>query len=670
MTSPRQARGVEPAVVRRVAIENVTPAIDAGRFAIKRTSGESVVVEADVFSDGHDAVRCMLRYRAASEPTWREVEMQPCGNDRWRASFSVESLGEYVYSVTGWTDRFETWRRDLQRRVEASDVIVALRVGAELFADCAARATGPDAARLTAAADALAKQDDAARGREFALSESLQRLAAGYPDRRYATDYARELRVTVDPPLARFGAWYEFFPRSTAAEAGQHGTFSDCETWLPYVQQMGFDIVYLPPIHPIGRIKRKGPNNSTNAGPGDPGSPWAIGATEGGHCAVHPQLGTLADFRRFVEAARRHHLQVALDIAFQCAPDHPYVQEHPEWFQHRPDGSVQYAENPPKKYQDIYPFDFETPAWLALRDELTGVVRFWAGQGVTVFRVDNPHTKPYALWEYLIAQIKREYPEAIFLSEAFTRPKVMHRLAKLGFTQSYTYFTWRNTKHELTQYFTELSRSPSREYFRPAVWPNTPDILSEYLQTGGRPAFMARAVLAATLSATYGIYGPAFELQEAIPREPGSEEYLDSEKYQIRRWQRERRDSLRGLITRLNEIRRNHPALQSDWSLRFIDIDNPQLLAYLKCTADLADVIVTVVNLDPHHAHEGWLELPLDALGLAPAHAYRVEDLLSGASYLWQGNRTFVRLDPQGVFAHVFQLRRYVRSESDFDYFL
>jgi starch synthase (maltosyl-transferring) len=517
---------------------------------------------------------------------------------------------------------------------------------------------------------ALATEDDPQRGREMALDGPLMQLAARHPGRRLAVSYPRELRVVVDVPLARFAAWYELFPRSTSPTPGRHGTFRDCEAWLPYVSDLGFDVLYLPPIHPIGRSRRKGANNALVAGAGEPGSPWAIGAAEGGHRDVHPELGTLEDFRHLCEAARRYGLQVAIDIAFQCSPDHPYVAQHPEWFRHRPDGSVQYAENPPKKYQDIYPFDFESDAWRALHDELTDVVCYWAAQGVRIFRVDNPHTKPYAFWEGLIATVKARHPETIFLAEAFTRPRVMHRLAKLGFTQSYTYFTWRNGKQELIQYFTELTQSPGREYFRPSIWPNTPDILPEYLQTGGRPAFMVRLVLAATLGATYGIYGPAFELMEATPREPGSEEYLHSEKYQIRSWDRDREDSLAALVRRMNRIRRENPALQSDWSLRFIDIDDEHLLAYSKSTPDLADVVVTVVNLDPYRAHEGWLQLPLDAYGLAAHRAYRVEDLLTGANYLWQGARSFVRLDPQGVFAHVFRLRRYVRTERDFDYFL
>ena len=436
---------------------------------------------------------------------------------------------------------------------------------------------------------------------------------------------------------------------------------------------MGFDVLYFPPIHPIGRGRRKGPNNSLIASAGDVGSPWAIGALEGGHTAVHPTLGTLADFRELIKRAAEHGLEVALDIAFQCAPDHPWVKEHPEWFRWRPDGTVQYAENPPKKYQDIYPFNFECGEWQDLWNALEDVFLFWIGEGVRIFRVDNPHTKPFAFWEWLIARVRRDHPDVIFLAEAFTRPKIMHRLAKLGFSQSYTYFTWRNTKHELTEYFTELAHDPSREYFRPNCWPNTPDILNEYLQVGGRPAFMARVVLAATLSANYGIYGPAFELMEHIPREPGSEEYRDSEKYQLRHWDLSRADSLADFIGRINRARRDNSALQQDWSLRFFAVDNEQLICYAKTSADLDNIVdnivVVVVNLDPWHTQSGWVDIDLSALGMEKDSTYQMHDLLTDARYLWHGRRNFVQLDLARTPAHVFRLRRRVKTEHAFDYF-
>ena len=469
---------------------------------------------------------------------------------------------------------------------------------------------------------------------------------------------------------ARFSAWYEFFPRSTGASSTEHGTFATAEARLRYVADMGFDVVYLPPIHPIGRTKRKGPNNTLTAAPTDPGSPWAIGAAEGGHTAVHPDLGTLEDFRKFRETAEQMGLTIALDIAFQASPDHPYVREHPEWFKHRPDGTVQYAENPPKKYEDIYPFDFESHAWQELWQELRAVVTAWIERGVRVFRVDNPHTKPFAFWEWLIHEIRAEHPDVIFLAEAFARPRVMHQLAKLGFNQSYTYFTWRNTKHELTQYMTELVRGECSEYFRPSLWPNTPDILHEYLQLGGRPAFMCRAVLAATMSSIYGVYGPAFELLEHVPREPRMGEYLDSEKYQVRHWQLDHPASLRDFLARLNRIRRENPALQDNGSLRFHTVDNEHLIFYTKQTADLSNVILVVVNLDPHHPQSGFVELPLEQWRMDASRSFQMHDLLSDARYLWHGRRNYVTLDPQRAPAHVFRLRRHVGTGRDFVYYM
>ncbi len=654
----------------RVIIEGIKPQVDAGRFPIKRVVGQSVTVEADVFTDGHDALRAELCWRRATDDTWQRTAMKPLGNDRFRASFPVEELGRYAYTVEAWVDHLLSWRLELARRVEAEDIASALLQGAALIDAAAARASGDDAEMLRKWAEQLRGSQTATTRQRIALDEDRYALAARYPDRALALRWETELQVIVDPPLAKFSAWYEFFPRSCSPQPGRHGTFRDCEARLRYAAQMGFDIVYVPPIHPIGRIKRKGPNNTLDPGPDATGSPWAIGSKEGGHTAVHPELGTLEDFRAFVRTARSLNLEVALDIAFQSAPDHPFVQAHPNWFRHRPDGSVQYAENPPKKYQDIYPFDFETSAWRELWQELANVFRFWIAEGITIFRVDNPHTKPFGFWEWAIGELKREHPELIFLAEAFTRPKVMHRLAKLGFTQSYTYFAWRNTKYELTQYFSELAQGEGREYFRPNCWPNTPDILTEYLQFGGRPAFMIRLVLAATMSANYGIYGPAFELTEHAPREPGSEEYLHSEKYELRHWDVERADSLRDFITRLNGIRRDNVALHDDWSLRFHTIGNEQMICYSKAADDHANVILTVVNLDPYHTQSGWVELDLAALGVDEQGPYQVHELLSDARYLWHGARNFVQLDPASVPAHVFRLRRRVRTERDFDYFL
>jgi starch synthase (maltosyl-transferring) len=657
----------------RVVIAGVYPQIDCGLFPVKRTVGDQVVVEADIFTDGHDAVVARLLHRHQDEESWQTTPLQALGNDRWQAQFPADRLGRYYYTVEAWVDRFVSWRRDFGKRVQAGqEVSVELLIGAELVAAASRRARGADAKQLQEWNKFL-RQGDRAQERariQLVLSDEFAHLAERYPDRTLARRYEKELAVWVDRVKARFSTWYELFPRSCSRSPGGHGTFQDCAAHLRDIAAMGFDVLYLPPIHPIGTTFRKGKNNALAAEPGDPGSPWAIGGPEGGHKAIHPQLGTLEDFRHLVAKAQEQGLEIAMDIAFQCTPDHPDVQEHPEWFRHRPDGSIQYAENPPKKYQDIYPFDFETEQWQSLWEELRSVLLFWIDQGVRIFRVDNPHTKPFAFWQWVIAGVTGDHPDVIFLAEAFTRPKVMYHLAKLGFTQSYTYFAWRNTKPELIQYLTELTTTDVREFFRPNFWPNTPDILTEYLQLGGRPAFMARLVLAATLSASYGMYGPAFELCENRPREQGSEEYLDSEKYEIRQWDLTNPASLQEFIARVNRIRHENPALQSNHTLRFHTVDNEQLICYSKAAQDEANVILVVVNLDPHHTHGGWLTLSLDELGLDSQQPYQVHDLLSDGRYLWHGARNYVELNPHAVPAHIFRLRRRVRSERDFDYYM
>ncbi|MEO8600140.1 MAG: alpha-1,4-glucan--maltose-1-phosphate maltosyltransferase, partial [bacterium] len=631
---------------------------------------ERVVIEVDAFADGHDVLRCLLRYRNENDATWSEMDMLALPNDRWRGEFTVSEIGRYRYSVTAWVDHFLSWRHDFVRRTDPDDIAIALLAGAELVAAAGTLAKGDDAARLKALHDVLSGENAITEKSGMALSNELGLLMARYPDRRFASELGRELVVVVDRAHAKFSTWYEMFPRSAAPEAGRHGTLKDCEARLPYIAAMGFDVLYLPPVHPVGVVNRKGPNNVLQAGPSDVGSVWAIGSAEGGHKALHHELGTLADFKSLVAKAHALGIEIALDIAFQCAPDHPYVQQHPAWYRHRPDGSIQYAENPPKKYQDIYPFDFESADWLGLWQELKSIVEFWIAQGVAIFRVDNPHTKPFPFWEWLIGEIKRDHPEVLFLAEAFTRPKVMHRLAKLGFSQSYTYFTWRNTKQEIIAYFTELAHSESREYFRPNCWPNTPDILPAYLQFGGRPAFMTRLVLAATLCSNYGIYGPAFELIERKPIAAVSEEYRDSEKYALRQWDLAHPDSLSEFIGRVNRIRTENPALQDDWNLHFLTVDNDQLLCYGKLTEDLSNIVIVVINLDPHHPQSGWVELDLVQFDLPDATQYQMHDLISGACYLWHGPRNFVMLDPAVMPAHIFQLRRHLRSERDFDYFL
>ena len=508
---------IAPARSLRVVIENVEPQVDCGRFPIKRVIGDRVVVTADIFTDGHDLLHAVLRHRPALQSDWEEITMQPQTNDVWQGEFSVPTEGRHLYTLQAWTDRFQSWSCDLAKKFEAAqDISVDIVAGIQLIEATAVRATGKDKALLTARAEeirALAATD-VPSAVEKSSSPELQALMIRNADRRSATTYTRELVVVVDREKARFGAWYEMFPRSCSLQPGRHGTLQDCTQRLDYVAAMGFDILYLPPIHPIGRVNRKGSNNEGEASPDDVGSPWAIGAKEGGHKTVNPQLGTLEDFRQLLARAKQLGLEVALDLAYQCAPDHPYVKEHKEWFRTRPDGTVQYAENPPKKYQDIYPLDFETEKRQELWEELRSVVLYWIDQGIHIFRVDNPHTKPFNFWEWLITDIKTNHPDVLFLAEAFTRPKVMYELAKLGFTQSYTYYAWRNTKAELTEYFTEITQTELRQYFNPNLWPSTPDILTEFLQLGARPAFVIRLVLAATLGANYGVYGPAFELGE------------------------------------------------------------------------------------------------------------------------------------------------------------
>ena len=659
----------------RIIIESVTPSVDGGRFPAKRIIGDAVRVEADCFADGHDVVAAQLLWRQASDPGWTTTPMSALGNDRWRASFTVDAIGDWEYTVRAWVDPFLSWRHDFARRVDAEDVRIAALSGATLIEQAAGRATASGEAELLSAwSRELFHAAKAATPlvalKALGLDEARAPVAMRYPDLTHALIDPVVYPLTVERERARFSSWYEFFPRSAAGDGQRHGTFADCEAWLPYVQRMGFDVLYFPPIHPIGRSKRKGRNNTLDPGADDVGSPWAVGAAEGGHDAILSALGTLTDFQQLLQRAAEHGIEIALDIAFQCAPDHPWVKQHPAWFKKRADGSIQYAENPPKKYQDIYPLDFESEDWRAMWVGLADVFAYWAGQGVRIFRVDNPHTKAFPFWEWAIKHLRQTWPDLIFLSEAFTRPRVMHRLAKVGFSQSYTYFSWRNSKQELTEYFTELSSGPGIEYFRPNAWPNTPDILPTALQHGGRPAFMSRVALAATLAANFGIYGPAFELLEHRALREGGEEYLDSEKFQLLAWQRDRADSLADFIATLNRMRRDNPALQSDAGLRFLSIDNEQMIAYVKATDDLSNIVVCVVNLDPYHVQSGWLQIDLAPLGMQPQQSYQMHDAISGAYFQWHGDRNFVSLDPHRSPVHVMQLRRHLKREHDFDYFL
>lgn len=655
----------------RVVIEGVVPEIDGGAFCAKRVLGESMNVTADVHVDGHNDLIAVLRYRSLPDGEWHQVKMKPIGkgSDAFVGEFRLHELGYYEYTLSAWIDYFGNWSRDTSKKLAAGqDVTVETIEGVKLLESALHRASGkPREDELKQSVDRLRKATAPNDLSAFFHNSRLDQLMFEYGERGRVCNYQKTLPLMVEPKYALYGNWYELFPRSCSPIAGKHGTLKDVIARLPYVADLGFDILYLPPIHPIGTTKRKGQNNTLVAGPDDPGSPWAIGSTDGGHKAVHADLGTIADVDNLVAAADSLGIKIALDIAYQCSPDHPYVKEHPEWFYHRPDNSIKYAENPPKKYEDIFPLDFESEKWESLWDELVDVIRFWIGHGVKVFRIDNPHTKPYPFWKYLIEKIKLENPEVIFLSEAFARPNVMKQLAKAGFSQSYTYFTWRNTKHELTEYMQQLTRTESVEYLRPNFFANTPDILPENLQYGGRASFMMRATLASMLSSTYGVYGPAYELciSDAIS---GSEEYRDSEKYEIKTWNLDDPISIKDYLKRLNDIRKEHPALQNNRSIRFFDISNEQMLAFSKMDKDSDDVVLVVVNLDPLCAQSGQLTLPLKEFGVE--QQFQVHDLISNRRYTWTGATNLVTLDPALSPAYVFVLRKRLRSEKDFDYFL
>ena len=649
----------KPTEMRRtVVIEDVAPVVDCGRYPAKREQGTRAEVSADIFKEGHDVLVAFVHYRERGEREWRESPMRVVDNDRWAGGFTLEANARYDVAIEALADPFRSWRADLDTRVAAGqDVASELLEGAALIEAAAARA----ALRGDGRADAEALKALAARvrgaDRADALSaagdEPLAALMDAYLDRGDAT-WCDPFEIVADRERARFAAWYELFPRSTG-ENGRHGTFKDAERQLERVAAMGFDVVYLPPIHPIGRAFRKGPNNTLSAGPDAPGSPWAIGGPEGGHTAVHPELGTLADFDHFVERARELGLEIALDFAIQASPDHPWVREHPEWFFHRPDGTVKYAENPPKKYQDVYPLNFHGDDPRPLWEEMRRTLEFWVGHGVRTFRVDNPHTKPVTLWEWLIRAVQTRFPDVIFLAEAFTRPKMMKALAKAGFTQSYTYFTWRNHKAELIEYFEEITRPPVADYFRGNLWPNTPDILHETLQRGGPPAFRMRLVLAATLSSLYGIYS-GYELCENTPFAPGSEEYRYSEKYEIKTRDWNAPGNLVDFITRVNRIRREHRALQLYTNLRFYPSDDPHVLWYGKTTPERDDAVFVAANLDPAGRHASMIDVPIHDLGIAPDAPYRMHELLSGATFEWRGPRGYVDLDPRIAPAQIFRL--------------
>ncbi|HYI02226.1 alpha-1,4-glucan--maltose-1-phosphate maltosyltransferase [Hyalangium sp.] len=656
-----------------VVIESVRPELEGGRFAVKRVAGDTFTVEADLFKEGHDVLVAIVRWRqfspAGQETPWAEVPMKALGNDLWVAEFPLARNGRYQYTIEAWPDLFATWASELKRKVDAGrEVRSELLEGAALMESTAERSRpfNEEDAQVLAEAARKLKQPPSPELISVALAPELARLAGKYADRSLATQYDRVLEVFAERERARTGAWYEFFPRSAVRDGRTHGTFKDAEAWLPYIQSLGFDVIYLPPIHPIGLTARKGKNNSLKAEPEDVGSPWAIGGAEGGHKAIHPQLGTPEDFRRFLKASELHGIEVSIDLAFQVSPDHPYVQEHPEWFLHRPDGTIKTAENPPKRYEDIVNFDWMGPGRATLWPELESVVLHWVKQGVRMFRVDNPHTKPIQFWAWLIRRVQDVHPDVVFLSEAFTRPKVMKALAKIGFTQSYTYFTWRIFKQELEDYLTEITSPPVSDYFRGNLWPNTPDILPELLQRSGPGGFRLRVALAATLSSSYGIYS-GYELCEARAL-PGKEEYLDSEKYQLVAWDLERPGHIRDWIRKLNAARKQHPALQLYDNLRFYRADNDRILFYGKRTQDGSSQVLVAVSLDPHLPQEALLDVPLEELGILPEETYQVHELMTDERRLWQGPHAQVRLTPEQP-AAIWAVYRFRRTEQAFDYY-
>jgi starch synthase (maltosyl-transferring) len=633
----------------RVVIENVQPQIDQGLYPAKRTVGERVDVSADIFGDGHDHLRAEVLYRKQGDHHWHHVEMKPSYNDNWCGSFYVPEKTVYVFTVRAWIDHFDTWYDGFKKKAHANvDVHTEIKEGI-LFLK---RLSKEKNERLTPAI--LALEGEYSKAIAYVLSDDFGKLVHDFPLVEHETQYDKVLEVVVEHEKANFSTWYELFPRSASLE-GKHGTFKDVIKLLPRVASMGFDVLYLPPIHPIGKVNRKGKNNSVKAEPGEPGSPWAIGSDEGGHKSIHADLGTLDDYKRLIAEAKKQGIDIALDLAFQCAPDHPYVKEHPEWFKQRPDGTIQYAENPPKKYQDIYPFNFESDQWMDLWVELKSVITFWIDQGVKIFRVDNPHTKPIPFWQWVIAEVNAEYSDIIFLAEAFTRPKVMASLAKVGFTQSYTYFTWRVHKQEITDYMNELVYSQSRNYFRPNFWPNTPDILPTFMHHQGENIFILRFALAATLASSYGMYGPVYEFYDNVPV-PGKEEYYDSEKYEVKRHDWKKTNRMTDIITLINKARKENPAFHSTWNIQFCHIEDQNLLAFLKVTDDLSNIILVVANLDPHAKHSGFVQLPKDRLKLGDHINVKVKDLLTEEHYTWTQEWNYVELDPFKLPFHLFKV--------------
>lgn len=643
---------------KRIIIENIVPQVDGGAFPIKRVPKERVDVYANVFADGHDEIVAWLLYRIKGTKKWRSQEMQPLGNDRLHGFFLIDQQKDHEYAICGYVFDFGTWRRDLNKKIECGqDVKLEVQAGAEMILETANGLEYPSSAKklrqISKKLQSSKKNEDI---REVAFrKELLDLMKENISDKKKTMSHI--LSVHVDPKLAGFSSWYEIFPRSCSKIKGQHGTFKDCAKIFPEIARMGFDIVYLPPIHPIGVTKRKGKNNAVHSGMNDPGSPWAIGSKQGGHKSIHPELGTMKDFHYLLKTAKDNNLEVAMDIAFQCSPDHPYVNEHPLWFKRRPDGTIQFAENPPKKYEDIFPILFENKDWKGLWQELKSIVLFWAKQGVRVFRVDNPHTKPFVFWDWLIKEVRQKHPDVIFLSEAFTRPHLMYRLAKGGFTQSYTYFTWRDTKKEFIDYLKEIAQTEIAEFFRPNFWPNTPDILPGHLQNANRAAFIQRLILAATMSSNYGIYGPAFELCVNEPY-PAKEEYLNSEKYEIKHWNRDQPGNIKDIISCVNKIRRKHAALQMTRNICFCEVNNEKLISFYKSTDDHSDIILVVVSLDLTHRQAGIVELPIEKFGIEENQEFQVKELFSQAQYTWRGRKNYVDIKDQEVPGQIFHIQK------------
>ncbi len=639
----------------RVIIENVNPEIDCGKFPIRRVVGEKVEVSADIFADGHNEIKALLLYRKKGKRNWGETHMELVSNDLWQAEFKVEETGWYEYTFQGWVDHFASWQKGIRAKYEDNqDISVELQIGKLMMENALSLANPGHKKKLDKwIAFFNNVKDNPAAAAALVLSEEVSDVMYKCTDRKDAATYEKTLMVEVERKKALFSSWYELFPRSTSAVPGKHGTFKDVENVIPLVAKLGFDILYFPPIHPIGSSFRKGKDNSPAAEPGEPGSPWAIGSEEGGHKAIHASLGTLDDFRNVIKKAADHDIEIALDLAYQCSPDHPYVSKHPEWFTWRPDGTVQYAENPPKKYQDVLAMNFENDDWQNMWKELKSIVDYWIEQGVYVFRVDNPHTKSFRFWEWMMGEIKKENPDVIFLAEAFTRNKVMDRLGKVGFTQSYTYFTWRNTRDEFVQYLHELTRTQRREYFKPNFWPNTPDILPESLQYKNEAAFIARLIMAATLSSNYGVYGPVFELGLNKPH-PLREEYIDNEKYEIKHYDWQNMNRIRKLMTLINRIRKENPALQTTWNIYFAESQNDQLLCYGKTDDEKKNRVFIAVNMDPDNTHGSWIKVPVKEMGISPDRDYYVHDQLTGNKYTWNGEWNYIELNPAVIPAHIF----------------